>query len=102
MTQTIQQLREDAKSLGLRVHHKHSEEKLREMIDDALVDKKQEPEIETTQTEQPQILLPAKDEPVTQQQNQPIRLLMYKHSGERMWVMKENVQQYFSEGWMLV
>lgn len=95
MTQTLEQLREDAKSLGLRVHHKHSEETLREMIDDALADKEQKPD-------EPEILPPVKIEPGTQQQNKPVRVLMYKHSGEKLWVMQENIQQYFSQGWMLV
>ena len=102
MTQTLEQLREDARSLGLRVHHKHSEETLREMIDDALADKKQEQETTPAQIAEPQVLPPVNIKPVAQQQNKPVRVLMYKHTGEKLWVMQENIQQYLNQGWMLV
>lgn len=81
--QTLKQLRTEAISLGLRVHHKHNEDTLRDMI---AVKKG---------------LAQPTENAVEVKQELPIRTLIYKNNGEKMWVMTKDVQLYQSNGWLI-
>jgi hypothetical protein len=77
MTESLQELRERAESLGIDVHHRHGEQKIREMI--AEVEKENSP-IESD----------------------AVRVKMRNDAGHELAVLSEFVSEYKSKGWRQV
>jgi hypothetical protein len=104
MTQTLEQLREQATSLGIKVHHRHTEDTLREMIELKL----NPPEIEqatvaSAKIDSPEIVqLPTFEYVEHLEELTPVRVRMRNNHHHELDVLYEDVSKYEADGWYMV
>lgn len=99
MTKTLEQLRDEARSLGLRVHHKHAEGTLRDMIEQARQEMQKTVESREIVCDAER---PSENHGNYVETEKSVRSLMQNHKGEKLWVMHDKVTAYEADGWFLI